>query len=113
MALKEMHEGNQLLREVVEEDVGSLEAALDMERWARANTRRILEVAIARDDAERKQLRERMAGNVANFDKAMAQLERTATGAEERAMTEKIKAAVAVQRTSFQNVHKAADGGKR
>jgi methyl-accepting chemotaxis protein len=93
-------------------DAAKLEAVLEMQVWVRANSRRIFELAVAGDDAQRKHVMDRMASNAANGEKAEKRLESLLYTPEGKALMAKIKAAQAEALGSYAEVQKLVFAGK-
>src|SRR5262245_66165866 len=86
------------LDKTVNKDAVKLEAALEVQNWVRANSRRIIELAVAPDEAARKHVLERMASNSQNNDKAEQRLTALVASPEGKALLEKVLAAKSATR---------------
>ena len=100
------------LDRTVNKDAVKLQASLEMEASARANSRRIIEYAISTDEAQRKHFGERMTANSERTTKAFDQLTSLIYTAEGKVQLDKIKAARAAVQASYKRVRDLADAGK-
>jgi hypothetical protein len=91
--------------------VARLEAALQLQVWTRANSRRIFELAVASDEAQRAHVLERMKVNSERADQALAQLQALVDGGAGRARLAAIEAARAALRASYGEVQSAVESG--
>ncbi|HUN69919.1 MAG TPA: MCP four helix bundle domain-containing protein, partial [Burkholderiales bacterium] len=112
LAVDALSSGYATLDRTVNKDAVKLEAALDMQVWVRANSRRIFELATAPDEAMRKHVLERMAVNSQNGDKAEKRLADLLYVAEGKKQMEKVLAAKAVTLASYKKVEELAMAGK-
>jgi methyl-accepting chemotaxis protein len=97
--------------QLVEVESARLEAALTMQVYVRANSRRIMELAIADDAAQRKHVQERMVVNQKQSDAARDVLGKLTDNPEGQALFEKILEAEKVMVAAFAKVAEAANEG--
>jgi methyl-accepting chemotaxis protein len=103
---------NAKVSQMADVDAAKLEAALTMQVYVRANSRRIMEMAIAGDAAQREHVTVRMASNQKNSDKARAQLQKLVEGKGDRALLGKVLDSEKVMIASFGKVSDLANEGK-
>jgi len=100
------------LEKAVNADAVKMQSALEFESATRANSRRIYELAVAADAAERNKVLERMKVNSERGDKAYDRLKALVSAPEGKALLTRIDAARVQVRDSYEKVRKTAETGK-
>src|SRR3954470_7770004 len=113
LALHALSNSYSNLDNAVNKDAVKLAATLEMQVWVRANSRRILELAVAPDNDSRKHVLERMASNAQNADKAEKILVDLVASDEGKALLQKVNAAKIATRASYKKVEEFAMAGKQ
>lgn len=112
LSIQALSATNAQLGRTVGTDVAKLEAALELNLWTRANTRRIFELAVARDASERKHVLERMAVNSGHASKARDRLNELVSQPDGKALLERIRSSLSEARAGYLKVEKLAEADK-